>query len=328
MVRTRRNRVPKTFCRFGGMVSYLAVPATRSYQRRHAHASQPPPHAGVLRGRSAYHSFPLPQPQTQEFAFRSIEYAMTAKEKVVFCWSGGKDSALCLHHVLESGRYEVLCLLTTVNEEFQRVSMHGVRTALLERQAAAIGLPLEKVLVSRGGSNAEYEERMAAALDKYQALGANTVIFGDIFLEDLRRWREDNLAKIGMRALFPLWKRDTRELIGEFLALGFASVICCVNDAWLDETAVGQKIDADFIRGLPPGVDPCGENGEFHSFAYAGPIFQEPLQIQLGEKVYRPLEANTPSGNISSSSTVCPPPEQNRTKGFWFCDLLTTEMTA
>jgi len=253
---------------------------------------------------------------------------MSVREKVIFCWSGGKDSALCLHHVLESGRYEVLCLLTTVNEEFQRVSMHGVRTALLEQQAAAIGLPLEKVMVSRGGSNAEYEERMAVALRKYQARGAGTVIFGDIFLEDLRRWREENLAKIGMSALFPLWQRDTRALIDEFLALGFGSVICCVNDAWLDETAVGRNIDADFIRGLPPGVDPCGENGEFHSFAFAGPIFNKPLQIEVGEKVYRPVEGTTPTGSDSSSSTVCPPAAQSRTKGFWFCDLLLAGMPA
>lgn len=247
---------------------------------------------------------------------------MIAKEKVIFCWSGGKDSALCLHHILKSGRYEVLCLLTTVNEEYQRVSMHGVRTSLLEQQAEAIGLPLEKVFVSRGGSNTEYEERMSAALLKYKALGAETVIFGDIFLEDLRRWREDNLAKIGMKALFPLWKRDTRELIEEFLALGFGSVICCVNDAWLDETAVGRNIGAEFIRELPPEVDPCGENGEFHSFAFAGPIFRKPLHFKVGEKVYRPLEWITPSGSVASSGTVCPASAQSRTKGFWFCDLL------
>lgn len=247
---------------------------------------------------------------------------MNSREKVVFCWSGGKDSALCLHHVLASGRHEVLCLLTTVNEEYQRVSMHGVRTVLLEQQAAAIGLPLEKVFVSRGGSNAEYEERMGTALRKYRELGATAVVFGDIFLEDLRRWREDNLAKIGMSAVFPLWQRNTHELIAEFLTLGFRSMVCCVNDAWLGEESIGCEIDSGFIAGLPPEVDPCGENGEFHSFAFAGPIFKEPLRIEIGEKVYRPLEAITPSGNVASADTVCPPPSQTRTKGFWFCDLL------
>ena len=253
---------------------------------------------------------------------------MTTREKVIFCWSGGKDSALCLHHVLQSGRYEVLCLLTTVNDEFQRVSMHGVRVSLLEAQAEAIGLPLEKVSVSRGGSNAEYEERMGAALLKYKALGADTVIFGDIFLEDLRKWREDNLAKIGMKAIFPLWKRDTRELIVEFLALGFGSVICCVNDAWLGEADVGRNIDAEFLQSLSPDVDPCGENGEYHSFAFAGPIFKQPLRIQLGEHVYRPLEVLAPRGTSDSSSgTVCPS-GPSRTKGFWFCDLLPAETPA
>jgi uncharacterized protein (TIGR00290 family) len=247
---------------------------------------------------------------------------MNEREKFVFCWSGGKDSALCLHHVLTSGRYEVLCLLTTVNEDYQRVSMHGVRSVLLEQQAASIGLPLEKVFVSRGGSNVEYEERMGAALLKYRDLGTSTVIFGDIFLEDLRRWREDNLAKIAMNAHFPLWKRDTRELVAEFLALGFRSTVCCVNDAWLGEDAVGREIDAEFIAGLPPEVDPCGENGEFHSFAFAGPIFKEPLRIEVGEKIYKPLEVITPSGNVATSDTVCPPSAQSRTKGFWFCDLL------
>ena len=251
---------------------------------------------------------------------------MNEREKVVFCWSGGKDSALCLHHVLASGRYEVLCLLTTVNEDYQRVSMHGVRAVLLEQQAAAIGLPLEKVFVSRGGSNAEYEGRMGAALIQFRNLGASVVIFGDIFLEDLRRWREGNLARIGMNALFPLWKRDTRELVAEFLALGFRSIVCCVNDAWLGEEAVGCEIDAKFIAGLPPEVDSCGENGEFHSFTFAGPIFKKSLQIEVGEKVYRPLEAITPTGNIASSDAQ--PPSQSRTKGFWFCDLVPAQEPA
>ena len=248
------------------------------------------------------------------------------KQKVIFCWSGGKDSALCLHHVLQSGRYEVLCLLTTLNDEFDRVSMHGVRANLLEAQAASIGLPLEKVYVSRGGSNTQYEERMSAAMLNYKALGADTVIFGDIFLEDLRKWREDNLAKVGMKALFPLWKRDTRELIKEFISLGFRSVICCVNDAWLGESDVGRNIDAAFLQTIPSDVDPCGENGEYHSFAFAGPIFKEPLRIELGEKVYRPLEPFAPAG-VGASITVCPS-GPSRTKGFWFCDLLPAEALA
>src|SRR6266704_1224003 len=143
-------------------------------------------------------------------------------------------------------------------------------------------------------------------------------VFGDIFLEDLKRWREENLAKVGLRGIFPIWKIDSRELIREFFALGFGSVICCTNDAYLGEDAVGRNIDEGFIAALPPEVDPCGENGEFHSFAFAGPIFKQPVKFTVGEKVYRPVEATHPSD--SNSSYVCPAGPR-RTKGFWFCDL-------
>ena len=240
------------------------------------------------------------------------------KEKIVFCWSGGKDSALALHRVLMEGRYEVVSLLTTCNEQFQRVSMHGVRVALVEQQARAIGLPLQKVFVSHGGSNDEYVEKMKAQMLACKAQGVSGVAFGDIFLEDLRRWREDNLAQVGLRGVFPIWKGDSRELIHEFITLGFGSIICCVSDAWLDETALGRKIDAEFLRWLPAGVDPCGENGEFHSFAFAGPIFKQPIQVKVGEKVYRPV-GETPPG---ATTTVCPTSATRRAKGFWFCDLL------
>jgi uncharacterized protein (TIGR00290 family) len=240
------------------------------------------------------------------------------KEKIVFCWSGGKDSALALHRLLVEGRYEVVSLLTTCNEHYQRISMHGVRIELLEQQARAIGLPLQKMFVSQRGSNEEYAERMKEHLLAYKAQGITRFAFGDIFLEDLKRWREKNLAQLGLRGLFPIWKADSRDLIREFITLGFGSIICCVNDAYLDETALGRKIDADFVHWLPADVDPCGENGEFHSFAFAGPIFKESLRIKVGEKVYRPME-ETPPG---AASAACPLPAQRRTKGFWFCDLL------
>ncbi len=240
------------------------------------------------------------------------------KEKVVFCWSGGKDSALALYKLLQGGRHEVVSLLTTCNEHFQRVSMHGVRLELLEKQAEAIGLPLEKMFVSRHSSNDEYEQKMSACLLAHRARGVTSAVFGDIFLEDLKRWREDNLARLGLRGIFPIWKMDSRELIREFIALGFGSVICCLNDAYLDETALGRNIDREFIDSLPADVDPCGENGEFHSFAFAGPIFRQPLRIQVGEKIYRPVEQTHPA----AASPVCPLPGARRTKGFWFCDLL------
>jgi uncharacterized protein (TIGR00290 family) len=239
------------------------------------------------------------------------------KEKIVFCWSGGKDSALALNRILREGQHEVVCLLTTCNEHFQRVSMHGVRLELLERQAEAIGLPLEKIFVSQRSSNEEYQQRMSACLSAHKAQGVTGCAFGDIFLEDLKRWREENLAKMGMRGIFPIWKNDSRELIREFFTLGFGTVICCVNDAWLDETAVGRNIDEEFIRSLPANVDPCGENGEFHSFAFAGPVFKEPVKFKVGEKVYRPVEVTHPT----DSAYVCPS-GPTATKGFWFCDLL------
>jgi uncharacterized protein (TIGR00290 family) len=243
---------------------------------------------------------------------------MKMKEKLVFCWSGGKDSALALHRLLVEGRYEVVSLLTTCNEHFQRVSMHGVRVELLEQQARSIGLPLEKVFVSQGGSNDEYVEKMRRQMLAYKAQGVTQVAFGDIFLEDLKRWREENLAQVGLRGVFPIWKVDSRELIREFIALGFGSIICCVSDAYLDETALGRKIDTDFIHWLPADVDPCGEHGEFHSFAFAGPIFRQPLRVEVGEKVYRPVQETQPG----STSAVCPLPGTRRAKGFWFCDLL------
>src|SRR5271170_1293989 len=177
------------------------------------------------------------------------------KEKIVFCWSGGKDSALALHRVLREGRYEVVSLLTTCNEHFQRVSMHGVRVELLEQQARAIGLPLEKMFVSQRGSNDEYVETLKKHLLAYKAQGVTHFAFGDIFLEDLKRWREENLAQLGLRGVFPIWKEDSCNLIGEFIALGFGSIICCVSDAYLDETALGRKIDSDFLHWLPAEVD-------------------------------------------------------------------------
>ena len=242
------------------------------------------------------------------------------KEKIVFCWSGGKDSALALHRLFAEARYDVVALLTTCNEHFQRVSMHGVRVELLEQQARAIGLPLEKMFVSQRGSNAEYTEKMKESLLAYKAQGVTGFAFGDIFLEDLKRWREENLALAGMRGVFPIWQADSRELVREFIALGFASIVCCVSDAYLDETALGRNIDSDFIQSLPADVDPCGENGEFHSFAYAGPIFKQPLRIKVGEKVYRPVEETHPG----ATPTACPLPDSNTrsAKGFWFCDLL------
>ncbi|MBC8052320.1 MAG: diphthine--ammonia ligase [Sphingobacteriaceae bacterium] len=232
-------------------------------------------------------------------------------KKAIFCWSGGKDSSLCLYEVLKEGEYDIKYLLTTVNENFKRISMHGVQEELLKRQAQSIGIEL-KIVYVREGSNAEYERNMEQLLLSMKTEGIEHVIFGDIFLEDLRQYRENNLDKIGMKAVFPLWKKDTKFLIERFLELGFKTVTCCVNDFYLGEDQVGAEIDVDFIHSLPENVDPCGENGEFHTFCFDGPIFKKPVAFTKGEKVYKPLEVK---GDKVCSSV-------GQTKGFWFCELI------
>ena len=237
---------------------------------------------------------------------------MKQKEKCIFCWSGGKDSSLALYKIALEDKYEVVGLLTTLNAQFKRISMHGVREELLDKQAESIGLPLIKMYVNEG-TNSEYEKEMETLLLKYKVQGVTKVIFGDIFLEDLREYREKNLAKVGLTAVFPLWKRDTTELINEFFALDFKTITCCVNDAYLNGDKVGAKIDPEFINSLPKNVDPCGENGEYHSFCYAGPIFNKEIKFSLGEKIYKPLEIKKNDDDVCGSNTT--------TRGFWFCDL-------
>ena len=215
---------------------------------------------------------------------------------------------MALHRVFQDPRYEVVALLTTCSEEFQRVSMHGVRVELAHAQAREIGLPLTVVEVPRSSTNDAYAKRMGEALTGFKAQGITHVAFGDIYLEDLRAWREAQLAELGLTAVFPLWKSDTTQLMREFVELGFRSRVCCVSDAFFDERALGCEIDRDFLDALPQNVDPCGENGEFHTFAYAGPIFKSPLQIESGPCVYRPVDE--------------PLSGPNSAKGFWFCDIL------
>lgn len=208
-------------------------------------------------------------------------------EQVLVSWSGGKDSALALHEILRNGCYEVAALVTTVTENYDRISMHGVRRILLERQAAALGISLETVLISQDATNEEYEARMGALLQRYRQAGILSVVFGDIFLEDLRRYREGKLATIGMKGVFPLWKKDTRLLIRSLAALGYRAITTCVDTAALDARFVGRLIGEEFLSQLPPAVDPCGENGEYHSFVFDGPNFTRPIAYSLGEVVLR-----------------------------------------
>ena len=212
---------------------------------------------------------------------------MAAREPILFCWSGGKDSAMALHTLLQRSDIQIAALLTTVTEGYERISMHGVRRDLLERQAQSIGLPLHEVRIPPQCVNPVYEARMEAALRIYLEKGVRKVAFGDIFLEDLRAYREKNLARVGMTAIFPVWKRDTRELIRSFHASGFRAVAVCVDPKILAPSFAGRELDESFFRDLPPHADPCGENGEFHSFVFDGPIFHSPISVRTGEIVNR-----------------------------------------
>ncbi len=215
---------------------------------------------------------------------------------VLMSWSGGKDSCLALYEIQKSTDYRVAALLTTMTRDYDRISMHGVRRVLLERQAMSLGLPLHQVLISKGATNEEYEAKMAEAFRDYRENGIDFVIFGDLFLEDIRAYRDQFLAKHKMQGLYPVWQRNTADFIKEFIELGFKAVLTCVDSKALDQSFAGKTIDKDFLTSLPATVDPCGENGEFHTFVYDGPSFAQPVKFSVGETVSR--------------------------DGFWFCDLV------
>ena len=215
--------------------------------------------------------------------------AGTAPKPVLVAWSGGKDSALALREIVRDGRYRVVSLLTTVTAEYDRISMHGVRRTLLRRQADALGIPLDEVVITPGASNHEYEAAMGAALTRITARvpGLDTVVFGDLFLADIRAYRERMLGRHGMQGLFPLWLRDTGALAREFVELGYRAVLVCVDTAQLAREFAGREFDAALLRDLPPAVDPCGENGEFHTFVYAGPGLRRAVPCERGAVVLR-----------------------------------------
>ncbi len=225
-----------------------------------------------------------------------------AREPIVIGWSGGKDSALALHALIADPHVRVAALLTTLTDPYDRVSMHGVRHTLLGAQAAAIGLTLTEARIPAGASNAVYEQSFGAALAAHYSLGVRRVAFGDLFLADIRAYRERQLAALHMTGLFPLWERDTLELARAFIALGFRATLVCIDPRRLDASFAGRSFDADLLRDLPPGVDPCGENGEFHTFVTDGPIFSNPVACAPGVVVHW--------------------------EGFVFCDLVPSEVEA
>lgn len=234
------------------------------------------------------------------------------KHKTYFNWSSGKDSALALYHLLQDEKYTVDELITTINTHYNRVSMHGLRKELLEAQTKSIGIKSSFIELPEMPDMETYEMKMLETVVRLKNQGFTHTAFGDIFLEDLKAYREAQLAKQNISAVFPIWKRDTKELMHEFLDLGFKTIIVCANSKFFSEAFVGTVIDRNFINNLPEGVDPCGENGEFHTFCFDGPIFKNPIDFTIGEKVYREYD------NPNTDNSVC----ESDKYGVWYCDLI------
>ena len=209
------------------------------------------------------------------------------KTKVLISWSGGKDSTLALYETVHSERYNVVALVTTVTEWYDRVSIHGLRCDLLVEQARSLGLPLVTVSIPPEASNSQYEAAMAKALSGFAPAGVREVVFGDIYLEDVRRYRDDLLRPLGMKGVFPLWGIPSAQLARRFVRLGFKGRIVCVDPESVGTQFAGMAFDEELLRSLPPGVDPCGERGEFHTFTYDGPLFSRPVRHRTGEVVSR-----------------------------------------
>jgi len=246
---------------------------------------------------------------------------MRHDDAILHSWSGGKDSCMALAHLLADQTHSVAALLTTVTEGYDRISMHGVRAVLLRQQAAALGLPLHIVTIPPHADNRTYEERMEAAFTRYRADGVTTVAFGDLFLADIRRYREAWLARAGMMPIFPLWQQDTRDLAYRFIARGFTAVLTCVDTRVLDRSFAGRPFDRTLLSDLPPGVDPCGENGEFHTFVSGGPIFRHDVSYIRGEVVQRdawcfcdllPLPDTNTSPAAAGAKAGIPPSSRDR----------------
>ena len=212
---------------------------------------------------------------------------MKKRSPILLSWSGGKDSSLALYEIQKSGKYQIVSLITTVTKEFNRVSMHGLRTVLLEQQAASINIPLEKVFITKNAANDEYESNFNETLIRFKEAGIKQVVFGDLYLEDIKKYREALLKKIDIECIFPVWKRDTTKLAREFIDLGFKAIVICVDSNVLSKEFARREYNEEFLNDLPKGIDPCGENGEFHTFAYDGPIFKKPIDHRLGEIVLR-----------------------------------------
>jgi len=232
----------------------------------------------------------------------------------IFNWSGGKDSALALYYCLQNPDLDIKYLVTTINDAADRISMHGVRTELLIKQADSIRIPLYQVRLPEMPGMKEYDDVMRKTMQHFRSEGITHAIFGDIFLQDLKDYRDARLVEAGMTGIYPLWQRNTQELIDEFLELGFGTVIACTQERL--ERIVGKEISQELIQSLPDDVDVCGENGEFHTFAFEGPIFKNKIDYQIGEKVFKEYAAPKDANDTCFSSGPKKP------AGFWYCDLL------
>ncbi len=247
-------------------------------------------------------------------AYATLSDKPTAK--AFMNWSGGKDSALALYKVLEEKIYTVDTLLTTINATFNRISMHGVRRELLKKQVEAIGIPLTTVELPENPGMDQYESLMQEKLSALKHNNNIVSIFGDISLEDLKQYREQQLCALGINALFPLWKKHPHELVEEFIDKGFRAVVVCVNEQYLHKDFCGRILDRDFIKDLPPNVDPCGENGEYHTFVFDGPIFKHPVPFLKGEIINKSYPAP------ANSDRECYRDQSLNNHSFYFCDLL------
>jgi len=209
------------------------------------------------------------------------------KKQIVVSWSGGKDSTLALNEILNTTDYEVRSLITTITEGYDRISIHGVRNELLEQQVESIGLPLHKVSIPKDSTNNQYESALKKVLLKFKNQGINEVVFGDIFLEDVKKYRDELLDKLDMKGIYPIWKVDSKELARKFIELGFKAVTTCIDSQQIDKKFAGREYDSEFLNDLPNSADPCGENGEFHTFVYDGPLFDNKINFKKGEVVLR-----------------------------------------
>jgi uncharacterized protein (TIGR00290 family) len=238
---------------------------------------------------------------------------MAIKKKVTISWSGGKDSAFALYRILISGEYEVVSIHTLFNEENKRVGLHGVHETLIERQAIAMGLKLKKLYLPVTSNHDAYKILMTDFYKECSHQKIEAVVFGDIFLEDLRQFRETMLSDASLDGIFPLWKTDSKMMIDDFLNTGFKTVVCSADQKFFDERSVGKTIDQEFLSSLHPDVDPCGENGEFHTFVYEGPIFNKPVHFQFGDAVLKryDFQVKNADGTIEEKSSA-----------FWFRELI------